>query len=191
MRWAFGLVNYNSNDTGSANGEQDWHVDARALIGKDRVVRGSDFAAFTGIGYRYLFNDGRGATSTGYGGYRRASNYIYLPIGIMHRKALDENARLESTFEYDPLLFGKQISSLSDVGNGYSDTTNKQNNGYGLRLSIMYQQSYWMIGPYAYYWRIGRSDVVPEIQYGVPTGNGLVEPDNNTIEFGLKASQQF
>ncbi len=191
LRGAFGLVNYDSYDTGSANGEPDWYVEARALFGKDWMVRGSVLAAYSGIGYRYLFNDGRGITSTGYGGYRRASNYIYVPIGIIHRRALDDNARLESTLEYDPLLFGKQVSSLSDVGGSYSDVTNNQNNGYGLKLSVMYQKFNWAIGPYLDYWNIGRSDIVPEIRYGVPTGNGLMEPNNNTVEFGLKASQRF
>jgi hypothetical protein len=189
LRWAFGLVNYDSYDTGSANGEPDWYVEARALLGKDWVVRGSVLAAYTGIGYRYLFNDGRGVTSTGYGGYRRASNYIYLPIGIIHRRTIKDNARLESTLEYDPLLFGKQISSLSDVGGGYSDVTNNQNNGYGLKFSIMYQKYKWAIGPYVDYWNIGQSDIVYEIQSGVPTA--LIEPSNHTVEFGFKASQRF
>lgn len=189
LRWAFGLVNYDSYDTGSANGEPDWYVEARALFGKDWMVRGSVVSAYSGIGYRYLFNDGRGITSTGYGGYRRASNYIYVPIGIIHRRALDDNARLESTLEYDALLFGKQESSLSDVGGGYSDVTNNQNNGYGLKFSIMYQKYKWAIGPYLDYWNIGQSDIVYVIQSGVPTG--LIEPNNHTVEFGFKASQRF
>ena len=93
--------------------------------------------------------------------------------------------------EYDQLLAGTQVSSLSDVGGGYSDVTNKQSSGYGLRMSVMYQRNKWAVGPYVYYWNIGQSDIVPEIKNGVPTGSGLIEPENNTIEFGLKASQQF
>jgi hypothetical protein len=189
LRGAFGLVNYDSYDTGSANGEPDWYVEARALLGKDWVVRRSVLAAYTGIGYRYLFNDGRGITSTGYGGYRRASNYTYLPIGIIHRRTINDNARLESTLEYDTLLFGRQVSSLSDVGGGYSDVTNNQNNGYGLKFTVMYQKYNWAIGPYLDYWTIGQSDIVYVIQSGVPTG--LIEPNNHTVEFGLKASQRF
>lgn len=191
LRFAFGPVDYNSTDSGSASGYPDWYIEARGLIGKDWALNEAVLAAYTGLGYRYLFNDARGITSAGRSGYRRESNYLYLPVGIIHHMALNDQARLESTLEYDLLLVGKQISSLSDVGGGYSDVTNTQNNGYGLRLSVMYQKSKWAFGPYAYYWNIGQSDIVPEIRYGVPTGRGLAEPKNNTVEFGLKASQQF
>ncbi len=191
LRYAFGAVDYNSNGTGSANGEPDWYIEAMGLFGKDWSINEAVLAAYTGVGYRYLSNDGRGITSTGYAGYRRESNYFYLPVGIIHRMELNDRARLESTLEYDQLLEGKQISSLSDVGAGYSDATNNQSSGYGLKLSIMYEGSKWAIGPYVYYWNIGESDVVPEIRNGIPTGYGLVEPKNDTVEFGLKASQRF
>ena len=191
LRFAAGTVDYNSVNSGSASGEPDWYIEARALAGKDWAINDAVISPYAGLGYRYLFNDGRGITSTGYGGYRRQSNYIYLPVGLFHRIALKDQARLESMLEYDQLLAGTQISSLSDVGGGYSDVTNKQSSGYGLRMSIMYQRNKWAVGPYVYYWNIGQSDIVPEIQNGVPTGYGLVEPENNTVEFGLKASQQF
>lgn len=190
LRYAFGSVDYDSNGTGSASGEPDWYIEGRALFGKDWEINNAVLSPYTGLGYRYLFNDGRGITSTGHGGYRRESNYVYLPVGIIHHRALTGLARLESTLEYDFLLAGKQVSRLSDVP-GYSDVTNNQSSGYGLRLSVTYQKDKWAIGPYAYYWNIGESDVVPEIYNGVPTGSGLVEPNNNTIEFGLMASQQF
>jgi hypothetical protein len=191
LRYAFGTVDYNSNGTGSASGNLDWYIEARGLFGKDWAVKDAVFSAYMGFGYRYLFNDGRGITSTGYAGYRRQSNYFYLPVGIIHRRTLNDQARLVSTLEYDQLLAGKQITSESDVGAGYSDVTNNQSSGYGLRLSVMYERSKWSIGPYVHYWNIGQSDMVPEIQNGVPTGFVLLEPENNTVEFGLKASQQF
>jgi len=194
LRFAFGNVDYNSDTTGSASGEPDWYIEGRALFGKDWDIENAVLSPYTGLGYRYLFNDGRGTScvgSTCYFGYRRESNYIYLPVGIIHHRALSGQASLQSTLEYDFLLAGKQVSRLSDGGAGYSDVTNNQSSGYGLRLSFMYQKDKWAIGPYAYYWNIGESDVVPEIQNGVPTGNGLVEPKNNTVEFGVQASQQF
>jgi hypothetical protein len=190
LRYAFGTVDYNSSDTGSASGEPDMYFEIRGLFGKDWIVKEAVLSAYAGLGYRYLFNDGRGVTNTGYGGYRRESNYIYLPVGIIHRRELTGQARLRSTLEYDQLLSGTQISTLSDVP-GYSDATNSQSSGYGLKLSIMYQKSIWAVGPYLNYWNIAESDVVPEIKNGVPTGYGLVEPKNNTIEIGLMASQQF
>lgn len=194
LRFAAGTVDYNSDSTGSASGEPDWYIETRGLVGKDWKIHGVVLAAYTGLGYRYLFNDGRGTSCVGgicYFGYRRESNYLYLPIGIIHRMALDNQARLESTLEYDYLLAGKQISRLSDGGQGHSDATNNQSSGYGLKLSVMYQQYNWSIGPFAHYWNIGESDIVPEIQNGIPTGYGLVEPENNTVEFGLQASKRF
>ena len=189
LRYAFGTVDYNGS--GSASGEPDWYIEARVLVGKDWLTNDAVFSPYIGLGYRYLFNDARGISSTGYAGYRRESNYFYLPIAIIHRMALNDQARLESTLEYDHLLAGKQITSLSDTGLGYRDVTNNQNSGYGLKLSVMYQKDNWAIGPYAHYWNIGQSDIKPEIRNGNPTGRGLLEPKNNTVEFGLKASQQF
>lgn len=193
LRYAFGTVDYYSNDTGSASGEPDWYIEGRALFGKDWEINNAVLSPYTGLGYRYLFNDGRGTScvgSTCYFGYRRESNYIYLPVGIIHRRAMTGPARLESTLEYDFLLSGVQVSRLSDGGAGYSDVTNNQNSGYGLRLSVMYQKSNWTIGPYLNYWNIGESDIAVVYRYGVPDSLG-VEPKNNTVELGLKASQQF
>jgi hypothetical protein len=190
LRFAAGTVDYNSDSTGSASGEPDWYIETRGLVGKDWEINEMVLAAYTGLGYRYLFNDGRGITSTGYGGYRRESNYLYLPVGIIHRMALNDQARLESTLEYDDLLAGKQISSLSDVGAGYSDVTNNQSSGYGLRLSVMYLKTNWTIGPYLYYWNIAESDTAVVYRYGVPDSLG-VEPENNTVELGLQASKRF
>lgn len=188
LRYAFGTVDYNGS--GTASGEPDWYVEARGMVGRDWAVNGAVLAAYTGVGYRYLFNDGRGITSTGYAGYRRESNYLYLPVGIIHRRSLNDQARLVSTLEYDRLLAGKQISSLSDAG-PIQDISNNQNNGYGLKLSVIYQKSKWSIGPYADYWNIGRSDIaVVYNQDGTVYGSGA-EPKNNTVEVGLKASQQF
>lgn len=196
LRFAFGSVDYTSTGTGSASGNPDWYIEARGLVGKDWAIKDAVISPYAGLGYRYLFHDGRGITSAGYGGYRRESNYFYFPLGVIHRRALNDQARLESTLEYDTLLFGKQISSLSDVGGGYSDATNNQSSGYGLRLSVLYQESNWSIGPYVYYWNIGQSDIVPAIRNGSQVyKNGIpmgwIEPNNNTVEFGLKASQQF
>jgi hypothetical protein len=188
LRYAFGTVDYNGS--GSANGEQDWYIEARGLVGKDWAINDAVLSPYTGLGYRYLFNDGRGISSTSYAGYRRESNYFYWPIGIIHRITLNDQARLESTLEYDHLLAGKQITSLSDTGQGFNDLTNNQNSGYGLKLSVMYQKNNWAMGPYAHYWNIGQSDTALLYKNGTLYGIAW-EPKNNTVEFGLKASQQF
>lgn len=191
LREAFGTVDYNSNNTGSASGEPDWYMEARFLVGRDWVIGDAALSPYTGSGYRHLFNDGRGLSSTGNWGYRRKSNYFYWPVGIIYRRALGDRARLVSTLEYDHLLLGKQISKLSDGGQGHSDATNTQHRGYGLKLGFNYEKDNWAIGPFAHYWNIAKSNTVAEIQNGIPTGSGLLEPKNNTVEFGIKGSRQF
>lgn len=190
LRYAFGTVDYNSNGTGSASGVPDWYIEARGLVGKDWVINDAVLSPYIGLGYRYLSNDARGITSTGAAGYRRESIYFYLPIGVIHRNSLNDQARLASTLEYDHLLTGKQNSRLSDAGLGYSDVTNNQTSGYGLKLSVIYERDDWALGPYFYYWNIDQSDMSLLYQNGVPVGIGW-EPKNDTVEFGLKASQQF
>jgi hypothetical protein len=191
LRYALGLVDYSSNSTGSATGEPDWYIEVRSLFGKDWGINENVvLSPYMGLGYRYLFNDARGVTSTGYGGYRRESNYFYLPVGLIYRSALNDQARLVSTLEYDHLLGGRQISRLSDSGGGYGDLTNKQHKGYGLKLSVMYQKNNLAIGPYVDYWNIAQSESVLLYKNGSLYGIAW-EPRNNTIEFGVKASYQF
>jgi len=191
LRYAFGPVDYTGS--GSMSGQPDWYIEARGLIGKDWTLGDAVFSPYIGLGYRYLLNDARGIScigSTCYFGYRRESNYLYLPIGVTHRIALNDRARLVTELEYDHLLSGKQISMLSDGGVGYSDVTNKQNSGYGLKLSVMYEKNKWALGPYLHYWNIDQSDTVIVYQNGIPVGIGY-EPKNDTVEFGVKARQQF
>jgi hypothetical protein len=190
LRSAFGSVDYNSNGTGSASGAPDWYLEARVLVGTDWSMEYSVFSPYVGLGYRYLFNDGRGISSSGAAGYRRESNYVYLPIGIDHRAALNDQSKLVYTLEYDHLLAGKQISRLSDTGL-LKDVTNTQNSGFGLKLSVIYENDNGAIGPYAHYWNIDQSNTAP-LYYlnGVLYGTG-VEPKNNTVEFGLNIRQQF
>ena len=190
LRYAFGTVDYNSNGTGSASGEPDWYIEARSLIGKDWWIQGTVLTPYTGLGYRFLFNDGRGVTSTGASGYRRASNYVYFPLGISDRVRLTEQSSLESKLEYDYLLSGRQISRLEDTGLGFSNVTNNQHSGYGLKLSVLYQRNNWAIGNYVHYWSIGKSDSTILYRNGTLYGTAW-EPENNTVEFGFKISQKF
>lgn len=188
LRYAFGTVDYNGS--GSLSGLPDWYIEARGLVGKDWAITDAVLSPYIGLGYRYLSNDARGISSTGAAGYRRESNYIYLPIGVIHRIMLDDRARLVTELEYDYLISGTQVSRLSDAGLGFSDVTNTQSSGYGLRLSLMYEKDNWAIGPYLHQWNIDQSDNALVYQNGVPVGIGW-EPKNDTVEFGMKARQQF
>lgn len=190
LRIASGNVDYQSNGTGSARGNPDRYFEVRGLVGMDRVFEESSLSPYTGFGYRYLYDDIRGASSSGAVGYRRESNYYYLPIGLVYRKAFNDRSSLMGTLEYDQLLLGQQVSKLSDTGLGYSDVTNDQHDGYGLKFSLKYQAAAWTVGPYLYYWDIAQSNTAILYQYGSPIGYGW-EPANNTIETGMMAVWQF
>ena len=183
-RYAFGDVNYDSNGTGSMKGVDDWYTEIRALFGKDIELGSQVLAPFSGLGFRYLDNDLTGVSTTGATGYERSSNYVYLPIGAIHRFSLNANSLLETTLEADVLLYGKQKSYKEGV-----TIENKQKEGYGFRLSSFYRQGPWAIGPYYNYWKISKSET--EL---VTYSNGSTlnwEPRNNTNEYGIKGSYSF
>jgi len=189
LRLALGRVNYRSNDTGSHDGEPDGYLEGRALIGNDWPLASALLSTYTGLGYRFLYNDGRGVTSTGDAGYRRESNYLYLPLGILLQTAWQEGT-LRTRIEYDHLLVGNQYTRLSDAGLGLSDVSSKQGSGRGFKLQLSYMTAEWFAGPYLHYWDIADSAVTPLYQYGVLVGYGL-EPYNRTTEIGFEFGRPF
>ncbi len=207
-----GGVHYSSYGTGSSDGQKNWYSDIRALVGKNLAFENYALAPYVGFGYRYLYNNGQGVlTTTNNVGYRRTSNYYYLPIGITHKLDLSSQSKLVTNIEFDYFLRGKQISCLSDANvevgfNAWTrgkDITNTQKSGYGARFSTMYQIDNWSVGPYINYWHINASDTVYKSWYATniihnsrpategPVAFGGGEPKNNTIEAGLKISVLF
>ncbi len=184
-RYANGKVDYSSANSGTMSNLSDSYYEVRGLLGKDYAFGDSTLAPYAGIGYRYLFNDFRGWTSTGVDrGYRRESTYVSLPIGVTHHMKLEKQARLSTTIEVSYLLRGEQNSRLTDIG-GAQDIKNNQDKGFGWRLSAMYQVDAWSVGPYLHGWNIEESNRVP---CGV---NVCWEPKNTTTEFGIKAAYWF
>jgi len=196
LRYGFGWLDYTGS--GSKDGEFNDSVEARALIGKDFLFREYSISPYLGVGYRTLYNDARGLTSTNAAGYRRYNELYYLPFGIYPRTHIDSNARLTSQFEFDAVLRGLQKSWLSDAGLGDPDVSNQQHSGYGLRGNIMYETPSWTVGPYFIYWHIDQShvnfirDTSSATCHGLPPCNpGFFEPDNHTIEAGVQFKYHF
>lgn len=186
-RFAYGKVDYTGSGTSDNN--PDYYYEIRPLFGKDHIIGNTVWAPYTGFGFRYLNNDSRGETSTGYWGYQRISHYYYLPIGVSNRFALDNGSVLDSAIEFDYLIRGQQTSKLSDVSSDYPDLKNRQDSGYGIKFSSMYRVNDFAIGPYIDYWNINKSDSVV-FSAGGSTYTGY-EPKNTTVEFGIKASMRF
>ena len=184
-RSAYGSLNYEGS--GTKNSVPDWILETRAVFGKDYLPRsGVSLTPFAGIGYRYLYNDLRGPTSAGAVGYQRYSKYLYAPLGLTSRIKLNGQWLLAPTIEYDYFISGRQKSQFADTGQGFSDATNKQNKGYGYRLSVMAEKGSWAFGPWMQYWNIEDSDIVP-IGFGI---RGF-EPKNETREYGLEVKYRF
>lgn len=204
LRISYGLHNYTGGDiitsgpdTGDIlpsthDGIDDWMFDIRALGGHDFLLRDSfwgltdiDLSPYAGLGFRFLYDDSRGDDSNGVEGYERYSHYLYLPIGFTPRFRLTENSRLSVNMEYDLLLYGWQVSSLSDADPGETDVTDTQKTGYGLRGSVMYERPVWSAGPFFEFWDIGQSTTDCN-----NAGCGF-EPHNQTFEFGVEGRYRF
>jgi hypothetical protein len=193
-RYAYGSAKYSGSGTQS-NIPYSYY-DLRGLVGYDfnfTELGSFVLAPFTGIGYRYLFDNQGGQTSSGANSYNRSSNYLYVPIGVTHRMKVNDIHKLETVFEYDYLIQGTQVSHLSQAASYLPDITNQQFRGYGLRLSSMYQFAEWSVGPYVTYWNIQNSNVATQtitinrVNYRLTA----YEPANNTIEAGIKVAYSF
>jgi hypothetical protein len=184
-RVSAGSLNYEGS--GTQSDVPDYIVEMRLTGGKGfRTSSTVSLAPYAGLGYRFLYNDNRGTSSTGAIGYRRYSNYLYVPVGLTFRAQTSSKWVLATTLEYDVFLAGRQVSTLSDTGPGYSDITNDQDNGYGYRIYLMAETDTWAIGPWVHYWDVEDSDTATD-----SNGTTWLEPANTTLEYGLELRRRF
>ncbi|MDP9128603.1 MAG: hypothetical protein M3N08_10145 [Pseudomonadota bacterium] len=190
LRAAYGENHYTGS--GTASGIPDWIFDARVTGGIDLDFENAiwgitsfDVSPYAGLGFRYLYNN----FATIAGGYDRYSHYLYLPVGVTPRFRITEQSRLSINLEYDQLLYGWQVSQLSDNNPGAPDLTSPQYRGYGLRTSAMWEWPKWSVGPYLEYWNIAKSDI------GCASGSTITvcgdEPSNQTLEIGVQGRYRF
>jgi hypothetical protein len=138
-------------------------------VGKDFEVGGALFAPYVGLGYRHLYSNI---------GYERTSTYNTLPIGLTHKMNTSGLAQLHTTVEYMHLLNGEhKVNLLSQ------NVRMHQRRGYGLRLSVMHRQDAWSMGPTLTYWNMAQSEVGGVLP--------VYEPQNKTLELGLKGAYRF
>ena len=147
----------------------------------------TDFSPFIGLGYRWLYDDAGGkTTSTGFSSYDRLSQYFYLPVGGIYN--FTDAFRIKTQFNW--LLYGQQVSYLSDIS-GFSDLKNDQNSGWGVDTTFDYRLTE-RLGMHAFfrYWQIDDSDPTVGFFNGSPAFTGL-EPKNTTVETGIGFSYKF
>lgn len=183
-RFSYGELDYTGS--GTSQGEPDHLLELRALAGRDYRAGNKVWAPYVGLGYRYLFADGRGVTSTGKLGYRRYSRYFYVPLGVALRIPLGERWVLAPRLEYDAFANGNQSTKLSDISPLLPDINNRQSRGHGARAELMFEGPRWSFGLWTHYWNIKDSDI-----QALTATIGLLEPGNTTRESGVEARLRF
>jgi len=191
-RIAYGQVDYDGSVQDLQTGDtspltvdniDDFAFEGRLLLGADRLRGEILNTLFTGIGYRYLYDD----LSTHPAGYRRESNYLYVPLGYR----FDGDRQVGWSFgfgaEYDVFIMGNQRSHFSDVG--LTDMDNRQDSGYGYRASVSLKyknnDAIVVIEPFFRYWDIDKSETERAFW------GSAYEPANETTEYGIQFIWMF
>ena len=88
----------------SLNDVDDKLAELRVLGGRDFLTSNSLTTLYFGFGYRYLSDD----SSFDPVGYKRESNYFYVPAGLQHTFGLGGGWSLTPGGEFDFLFLGQQ-----------------------------------------------------------------------------------
>ncbi len=189
-RESYGALKYQGS--GTQDSVPDLIIETRGVAGLDFLPGNRiSLSPYLGLGYRHLYNDSRGYTSTNAAGYRRYSTYLYAPVGVTIRFDLGNRWVLAPTVEADIFILGKQRSQLSDANvTGLNDVTNTQKHGYGYRGYLMVEKDHLAFGAWMHYWNIKDSDVqFAGVVNGVRVGG--LEPANWTREMGIEFRYRF
>ena len=192
-KFSYGQVDYTGS--GTLDNLDDYMVEARGIGGYDFYAgEAGTMTPYFGFGYRYLYDDLRGITSTGAAGYRRESNYFYSPVGLTVLMDFKNNWSIDLTGEYDIFWKGIQKSRLSDANPSFSDLENDQNDGYGVRGAIKISKSGekfdLVFEPFIRYWNIKQSELSSVTFSGTIVGVGY-EPANHSTEYGIRVTARF
>jgi hypothetical protein len=191
----------------SENGDADWYVEGRALVGKDFIGDKWGWSPDVGLGIRHLSNG-----TTGVAGYR-TDDYLYLPIGITARTTTAAHNALSFNVEYDHLLRGWQKTRDSQLGggdipatptapaftiDGFTDVSFDQRSGWALRGSATFPVAkQWSLQGEYIFWNVSASPVNEEtatFRVRNVTAHqqiGVYEPLNRTNEFTVKLGVRF
>jgi hypothetical protein len=189
------------------DGDNDWYVEGRALVGKDVIGHAWAWSPFGGLGLRHLSNGTAGVT-----GYR-TDDYLYVPLGVTARTALAVRRVLTVNLEFDVLARGWQHTHDSKLGggdvpatptapaftiDGFTDIAFAQTRGWALRAGAAYPMTTrWSLNPYYVRWNVSSSPVESEtVTFTVNHVTareqlGFYEPFNVTNEIGVRLGLRF
>ena len=131
-----------------------------------------------GIALHTDYNNLRGISSVGHGGYERISTQLWLPMRL--------TLTASSPWELDAgvLLWGQHESRLSQATPNSEDVTNTQRRGVYLQANTLFVTAQGLLLPYVRWAWIDNSDTVLAKQSGVM--KPLQEPRNNRVQVGLQ-----
>ena len=190
--YQYGKLDYSSSVSGTKNNNTNWIIGGRVVYGIDRQLQNGVLSPYAGLGYRYLYNDMRGTSSTGAVGYQREESIYYLPIGLRYKTLWDSTA-VSWNAEAGVVLDATQTTHFGDLGTpagiAAGNVNFKQNAGYEIRLAAMATNGVWEYGPYLEYWNINKSETKTQTILGVPVS--AWEPKNDTTDIGIRVSRHF
>ena len=163
-----GMQRYSSTNTGSMDGVHNIETRWRAMLPVFANTPNQQ-GLYAGVGLHTLWNDLRGNSSTGSGGYERITRQLWLPV------------RWVGNFweiETGVLVYGRHTSKLSQANTNppSSDVVNTQKRGGYLqgKLNIQMNAQH-ALSPYVRYTGLGDSDVV----------NNAYEPASKRWQIGI------
>jgi hypothetical protein len=164
----FGQQDYSSEGTGTMNGVHNVESRWRALM-PIYANTPKQHGLYAGLGIHTLWNDLRGISTTGNGGYERRAKQLWLPV------------RWVSNFwevEGGVLVYGKHTSMLSQVNTTppSNDVVNTQKKGVYVQGKLNVQlDARHALSPYVRYTGLSDSDKV----------SGAYEPASNRWQAGV------
>jgi hypothetical protein len=148
-----GQQRYTSTKTGSMSGVHNIETRWRALMPVFANTP-NQHGLYAGLGIHTLWNDLRGTSSTGSGGYERSATQLWLPV------------RWVSNFwelEAGVLVYGHHTSKLSQANTSppSSDVVNTQKKGAYLQSKVNVQMDvHHSLSPYLRFTGLGDSNIV-------------------------------
>jgi len=110
-----------------------------------------------GLGQRYLQDD----STQDPAGYRRHSNYLYVPLGLEACRPLGGHWYLELSRELDAFIASLQVSEVAESPTDSSSAKKWQSPGFGGRRSLQARHRTdsvdVAIAPFVQYWRLDDS----------------------------------
>lgn len=194
-RAAGGLVDYESNEGDRLNDVAQATVQLELRAGRRAPISPTvTVTPFIGLGVRGHGDASGGlTTNTGLRGYDRYISYAYAPIGASVDFRAGPRTSVTVSAQYNLFLGGESEAEFGDIEPGAPTVVLELEDGSGWALSAEVNRAAGRgtvsFGPFLRTWDVEQStvEVFEEDGFGIE----IFEPDNRTIEAGLKLAYRF